>query len=285
MQGHGVVEVGEEDFEREVVERSRRMAVIVDFWAPWCGPCRILGPLLENLVAERPEELVLAKIDVDRAPELARRFGIRSIPTVLGFRDGSLAAEFEGAQPEPVVRQFVEALLPTEADRRVREGEAHAAAGERSAAEAAFRQALAADRRHPGALLGLARLLAAREGLEEALELLDRVAPGTPPGAEAEKLAAELRTRRSDPGEAAELSAHLARDPEDLAARLALGRSLASAGRHEEALVELLKVVQKDASFADEAARKAMLDVFAVLGPEHALTVRFRAELARALFR
>jgi putative thioredoxin len=261
-----IVDVEERTFEAEVLERSHQSAVLVDFWAPWCAPCRTLGPMLERIAAEHPSDLVLAKVDVDRSPELARRFGVRSVPSVVGFLEGAIAGEFEGAQPEPVVRRFVAALLPTEADRRAREGEERAAASDPDGAEVCFRAALEADVRHCGALLGLARLLGARDEIDEALELLDRIAPGTPQVAEAERLAA-------------------ARDPSNLAARLALGRSLARAGRHEEALEQLLEVVKRDADFSDQAARKAMLDLFAVLGPEDDLAARYRAELARALFR
>lgn len=286
MANPGIVDVEESGFDREVLERSRTTAVIADFWAAWCGPCRTLGPLLEKLVAEHAGELVLARIDVDRAPALAQRFGVRSIPTVLGFREGAVAAEFEGAQPEPVLRRFVEALLPSEADRLALRGDQHAAAGERDAAEQDYRSALEADARQPAALLGLARLLADREDAEAALDLLERIRPGCPQEAEADRLAARLRTRAAGPADdEASLRARLARNPEDLDARLSLGRALARAERHEEALDALLAVVRRDPSHGDEAARRAMLDLFAVLGPEHPLTTRYRAELARALFR
>jgi putative thioredoxin len=280
-----IVDVEEGTFEREVIERSCGMAVLVDFWAAWCAPCRTLAPILDKLVAEHPAELVLARIDADQAPGLARRFGIRSLPSVLGFRDGAVTAQFEGAQPEPVVRRFITALLPTPADRLTREGEARAATDEGEAAESAFRAALELDVRHNGALLGLARLLAEREEIDDALDLLERITPGTSQAPEAERFAAELRTRRGEPSDDEGLRERLAQDPADLEARLALGRSLARAGRHEEALEQLLEVVKRDAEFDDQAARKAMLDLFAVLGPEDAIAVRYRAELARALFR
>jgi putative thioredoxin len=280
-----IVDVEEGSFEREVIERSHATAVLVDFWAPWCAPCRTLGPILERLVAEHAAELVLVRIDADQAPGLARRFGIRSLPSVLWFREGALAARFEGAQPEPVVRRFITALLPTQADRLTREGETHAAKNEREAAEAAFRAALEADVRHNGALLGLARLLAERQEIDDALDLLEQITPGTSQAAEAERFAAELRTRRGEPSDDEGLRERLARDPADLEARLALGRSLARAGHHEEALEQLLEVVKRDAEFDDQAARKAMVDLFAVLGPEDALAVRYRGELARTLFR
>jgi putative thioredoxin len=282
-----VVDVGEADFERAVLERSKEVPVVVDFWAPWCAPCRALGPVLERLAAQHAGAFLLAKVNVDAAPALAQRYGVRSIPAVVGVRDGALVAEFVGAQPEPVVRRFVEALLPSEGDRLAREGDALHEGGHAHAAEERYRGALELEPRHPRALLGLARILGERDEVPAALELLERVVDGGPLERQAEHLAAELRTqsgREEGPGEA-ELRARLAARPDDLAARLDLGRALAAAGRHEEALDELLAVVRADPAFADEAARKAMLDVFELLGSDHPLVQRFRGELARALFR
>jgi putative thioredoxin len=284
-EARAIIDVGDTDFEREVVERSRQTPVVVDFWAPWCGPCRTLGPVLERLAAESAGAFVLAKVNVDQAPAVAQAFAIRSIPAVKGFRDGALVAEFVGAQPESVVREFVAALLPTEAERLARDGEVRAAAGDAAAAEAAFREALGRDGREPRALLGLARLLAAQGHEADALALLDRVTPGAVVARDAARLAAELRTRLDGGGDEAALRARVAADARDLDARLTLGRALAAREQYGDALAEFLAVVQQDARFADEAARRAMLDVFEVLGPRHPLTERYRGELAKALFR
>ena len=276
-----VIEVGDPDFESAVLRRSETTPVVVDFWAPWCGPCRALGPLLERLAAEHQGAFILAKVNVDEAPAVSEAFGIQSIPAVKGFRDGVLVGEFVGAQPEATVRKLLELVLPTAADGLV----ARAATLAPEAAEAALREALELEPRHARALLELARRLAARGDTTGALQLLERVSPPSPLVGESERLAAELRMRTDGAGDQAALRARIAADPNDLAARLDLGRTLAALGKHEDALAELLDVVRRDPHFADDGARRAMVDLFAVLGSDDPLTDRYRNELAKALFR
>jgi putative thioredoxin len=285
--GPSVVDVGDADFAHEVIERSSELPVVVDFWAPWCGPCRQLGPALERAVEAQGGAVRLAKVNVDESPQTARQFGVQSIPLVIAFKGGAPVAEFVGAQPESVLRRFVASLLPSEADRLVREGFELYAAGHANAAEERLQAALAKDARHPEALLGLARVLGERGDAAAALELLERIS-AAPAAIEqaAEKLAAELRTATSAP--AADLDALRARaaaSPDDLSAQLELGRALAAARRYEEAFPVLLGVVERDKSFADEAARKTMVDLFGVLGSDHPLVPDYRSRLARVLFR
>jgi putative thioredoxin len=278
-----VIEVGDQNFESAVIERSKQTPVVVDFWAPWCAPCRTLGPLLERLAQEYGGQFILAKVNVDQNPELSAALNISSIPMVLGFRDGQAVAEFIGAVPEAAVRKFLARLLPSEADSVAAEGDALRATGKTGDAQAQFKRALELDPRCERALVGLAAILASHDDHDEALTLLNRVGPG-PLSQEAAKLAAEIRVRQGGGGDEQSLRARAAADPTDLETRFQLAQVLAAASKHQEALGQYLEIVRRNRQFRDDAARKAMLDIFDLLGPEHELTTRYRSELAKVLF-
>lgn len=260
MPDQHVIAVDEAEFEGRVVEASRDAPVVVDFWAGWCQPCLVLGPVLERLAGEYAGRFTLAKVDVDANPGLAARFGIRGIPAVKAFRDGEVASEFVGVQPEAAIRRFLDGLVPSPADERVAEARSSTSPDR---AEAGFRDALALDPSNPGAAAGLARLLLDRGEVDEARTVLASV----PPDDAVRALQAEVDLLEAG-GEPGELGA---------AARAALS------GDHRLALERLLAMVGAGDGRGDEA-RRLMLGVFDLLGDDDALTREFRGLLASALF-
>jgi putative thioredoxin len=256
-----VIDVDERDFDTQVVEASRRVPVVVDFWAGWCQPCLILSPVLERLAAEGAGRFVLAKVDVDRNPNLAARFRVQGIPAVKAFRDGEPAWEFVGVQPEEVIRRYLEEILPSEADDLVAEARDAPAAE----AESCYRRALELKPGHRGASLGLARLLIERGELEEPR----RLTVALPPDEEVRALSADidLRAAAEDGTEVGKLAA------------------LASEGRTREALEGCLRLIREDGDGDGAArARELMVRLFDVLGDADPLTREFRPRLASALF-
>ena len=281
------IEVTDQDFEQQVVERSHSVPVVVDFWAPWCGPCRAIGPLLEQLAEEQDGKFVLAKINVDESPMLAQAFAVQSIPAVKAIRNGAVAGEFLGAQPEPAIRQFVADLLPSEAENLSREGVRLAEEGKAQGAESLYRAALSKEENQPLALLGLSRLLVERGEDTDALALLGKVPLNAPESDAAQQLMSQIHLKQGGEsvGNAQEYREKLAANPDDLEARFELAQALAASGTYREALTEYLEVVKKDRAFRDDGARKAMLEVFDVIGPRSELSEHFRSELAKVLFR
>ena len=169
-----VLDVAEADFEREVIERSRSQPVVVDFWAPWCGPCRALGPILEKLTQERQGDVLLAKVNVDEAPTLAQQFQIRSIPLVIAFRNGQAVLDFEGVLPEAQLRLFFDRISPSETERFLRQAVA-LESSQPAEAETLYRRVLKLEPHHETARLGLARLLLAQGKEDEVTELISEV--------------------------------------------------------------------------------------------------------------
>jgi putative thioredoxin len=261
MSNEFVYDVTEADFEARVVQRSYEVPVVVDFWAGWCQPCLMLGPRLERAVLARKGEVELARVDVDQAPQLAAAFGVQGIPAVKAIVDGRLVNEFVGAQPAPVVEQFIEALLPSQTELAA----AEAADLDPEAAAARYREILEQDPDNVAARVGLARLALDRGDPAGALELLTPVE--YEPEASEPLARARLALKASDPSSSFGAAARQATD-----------------GQPDQALAELLAAVREGPGERRERARELMLDVFRLLGDDHPLSRRYRRDLTSALF-
>lgn len=274
-----IKDVTVEDFQQAVLQKSHELPVVVDFWAEWCGPCRTLGPTLEKLASDAAGAFLLAKVDVDANQELATQFNVQGIPTVIGFVGGAPVDQFTGALPENAIRQWLTNLLPSELDLVVEQARDAAIAGNLETAERLFAAALEEQPDHQEAGTGLAALQIASGRQDEALILLGKLAVTD----EVERLQSAARLTASRGSDLAEIEQRLEADPDNDATRIDLALTLAGRAEYEPALDQLLVVVKARGSHKD-AARKAMLDIFEVLGDGHPLTSTYRRQLASALF-
>jgi putative thioredoxin len=267
------------NFPQDVLQRSREVPVVVDFWATWCQPCLILGPILEKVAADSGGTFELVKVDVDSNQELSAQYGVQGIPMVVAFRDGKIADSFTGALPEPAIRQWIEGILPTEMDLMVDQARTALLEDDDVAAEHILRQVLDQQSDHSEAGASLASMLIERGETDEAMIVLGRLAPDS----EVDRLQSAARLKASSGQDLSELEAQLAADDSNEEARLDLAKALASQSEFEPALDHLLAVVRAKGP-KKEDARVAILDIFGVLGDEHPLAQTYRRQLATALF-
>lgn len=276
-QTEDILDVSQATFDVEVVNRSWNVPVVVDFWAPWCGPCRVLGPTLERLAKESQGAFRLAKVNVDDNPSLTVRFGVQGIPAVKAFRNGKVVAEFVGAQPEARVREFLKKIAPTEADRALEEAASLLATRHWAEAEAAYRRAQAGSPNNPAVALGLLKTLLAQGKGREAEQILENF----PSGSEivvADRLRPLARLLLETEG------VENGADSDDRNASFHRTARLVARGNFPAAMDGLLDILRQDKRFRQGEPRLVMLALFELLGEDDPLTREYRNELASVLF-
>lgn len=272
-----ILDVNEATFETQVVLKSFEVPVVVDFWAPWCGPCRVLSPILERIAIEAGGDFVLAKVDVDENPNLSIRYGVHGIPAVKAFRNGELAAQFHGAQPERTVRKFIEQLTPSEAEQAVEQAHSLLATRHYPEAEAAYREVFEQDETNSEAALGLVESLLIQGKGSEALSILQNFPPGT-----AWVKAEGYLPLASLLNEVETAAPNLDLSPLD--ASLYQAGRLIGRGNLPAAMDGLLDVLRQEKSYRGGLPKRVLLALFSLLGDPDPLTRKYRDELASVLF-
>jgi len=273
-------------FREDVLTDSLRQPVLVDFWAPWCGPCKQLTPVIEKVVKSAGGKVKLVKMNIDEHPQIAGQLGIKSIPAVIAFQRGQPIDGFMGALPESQVKQFVERLIgPLGAgDEEFAEAEAALKAGDVVAAADIYRALLEEDPAEPRALGGLAQALVALGEMEAARQLLDSAPAGNHTAISAARAALELAEQASNVGDLAGLEAALAKNPGDHQARFDLAVALNANGRRDEAANRLLEIIKAARNWNDDGARKQLVQFFEAWGPMDPATLAARRKLSTLLF-
>ena len=277
MSNSYVVEVSEATFASDVLAQSNHVPVVVDFWAPWCGPCRTLGPMLERLAAEARGAFVLAKLNVDDSPQLSATYEVQGIPAVKAFRDGKVVDEFVGAQPEARVREFLKKVAPSAADQKLAEAQSLLATRHWLDSQAAFRAVLADQPASAAAALGLLKsLLALGHGCESEELVADFPRGDATPAAQKLELLARLLCEVE--------GADTPLADNDLDAAYYQSARLLARGQFEAGMDGLLDVLRQDKRYRKGEPRQVMVALFELLGGDDPATREYRGELASVLF-
>lgn len=276
-----VFDVTEQDFAEKVIQASHERPVLVDFWAAWCQPCQILKPLLKRVVESYNGEVHLAYVDTDQEQMLAAQFGIRSLPTVMLFKDGRAVDQFMGAQPEGAIRKLIDKHIVRESDLLLRQAMALLEQGQEEAAVEMLKQANRIDPKNTAVLFALARFAAHADNFDEALAILEAIPADAPEADMARELKAQIGFARQakEAGDMGELLGRISHDPADLDARQKLATVLIAQGQHEAAMEQLLEIMKRDRTFGDDAGRKGLLQLFEMLGNEHPAVQTYRRRM------
>ncbi|KJS08527.1 MAG: thioredoxin [Hoeflea sp. BRH_c9] len=293
-QGELISDTTTAGFVDDVLKASQTVTVLVDFWAPWCGPCKQLTPVIEKVVRESQGRVKLVKLNIDEHPAIPGQMGIQSIPAVVAFSGGKPVDGFMGALPESQIRDFIEkvagppAVSPMEEqiEQILAQSRAALAAGDIETAAQGFGAILQMDQSHAGAMAGLAGCMLAGGELDRAEQVLAAIGEEDRKDPEVASVVKRLEMARevAGLGDPVELEARLASNPSDHEARLQFAKILNARGHREEAADELFTIMRKDRNWQDEAARKALLEFFEAWGPMDLATLSARRQLSSLLF-
>lgn len=281
MESNFIVEVNESDFEYEVIAYSNNTPVVVDFWAEWCGPCRMIGPVLEKIAREENGSFRLAKLNVDHNQSLAVRYGVNGIPAVKAFKRGKVIAEFVGVRPEPQIREFIRKIAPSEDDLILSKGINLLESEEIDNAEMIFRDVLSKSPNNPVALLGLAKSLLWKGNGTDAFELLTNF-PASQEFSTAQMLLPMAEALKIIENESDDQSLMFSDEPLEAAFRNSL--RLIKKGNFEAAMDGMLDILREDKHYRNDLVRKSFIGILTLMGDDNPISRRYRNELASVLF-